>query len=203
MPGTFTLDAEADDQNLLAQVADSYSRTLKGSEEALDYLRRRGITNGQAIDHFRIGYADRTLGPKLPSKESRAGRDIRGRLEALGLFRASGHEHFNGCVVFPITAADGTRRIVDMYGRKILGKRLRKGTPLDLHLPGERRGVWNVEAFGATEEVVLCPSLFDALTFWSHGYRNATCMFGPDGLTADHLAAFKEFGIPHSRQTQS
>src|SRR5262249_11278683 len=28
-----------------------------------------------------------------------------------------------------------------------------------------------------------------------HGYRNVTCMFGPDGLTADHLAAIKEFGI--------
>ena len=31
--------------------------------------------------------------------------------------------------------------------------------------------VWNVEAFGATEEIILCPSLFAALTFWSHGFK--------------------------------
>ncbi len=188
-------DAQADDQQLLAQVAGYYQRTLKNSQEALDYLRGRGITNGQALDQFRIGYADRTLGAALPSKDSRAGRDIRGRLQALGLFRASGHEHFSGCVVFPVLAADGTGQVVDIYGKKTLGKRLRKGTPLDMFLGSERHGVWNVEVFGATEEIILCPSLFDALTFWSHGYRNVTCLFGPDALTADHLAAFKEFKV--------
>jgi DNA primase len=190
------LTDEADDQQLLAQVVDYYHRTLKGSQEALDYLRHRGLTNGQAIEQFRIGYANRTLGKTLPAKTTEAGRDLRGRLERLGVFRAtSGHEHFNGCVVFPITAADGTCRIVDLYGRKILGKRLKKHCLLDLHLSGQRQGVWNVEAFGATEEIILCPSIFDALTFWTHGYRNVTCMFGPDALTDDHLAAFQEFSI--------
>jgi DNA primase len=187
---------EADDQQLLAQVVDYYHRTLKGSQEALDYLRHRGLTNGQAIDQFRLGYANRTLGKTLPNKNTQAGRELRGRLERLGLFRASsGHEHFNGCVVFPITAADGTCRIVDLYGRKLLGKKLKKHLLLDPHLSDQRQGVWNVEAFGATEEIVLCPSIFDALTFWTHGYRNVTCMFGPEGLTEDHLAAFQEFNI--------
>ena len=79
---------QADDQKLLAQVVAYYQRTLKGTPEALDYLRRRGITNAQAIDHFRIGYADRTLGPNCcRARTVKAGRDIRGRLEALGLFR--------------------------------------------------------------------------------------------------------------------
>src|SRR5262249_39677341 len=151
----------------------------KASQDALDYLRRRGMTNGQAVDQFRIGYADRTLGLKLPKKDSKSGQAIRERLQEIGLFRATGHEHYSGCVVFPITAPDGSRRIVDVYGRKTSGLRLRKGTPLDMHLPGERRGVWNIEAFGATDEIILCPSLWDALTFWNHGYRNVTCMFGP------------------------
>ena len=43
--------------------------------------------------------------------------------------------------------------------------------------------------------MILCPSVFDALTFWSHGYRNVTCTFGRDALTADHLTAFTEFKI--------
>src|SRR5262249_41280174 len=56
-----------------------------------------------------------------------------------------------------------------------------------------RRGVWNVEALAATDEVILCPSLWDALSFWTHGYRNVTCTFGAAALTGDHLEAFREF----------
>ncbi len=188
------LHPDADDQKLLAQIVEFYQRALTASQEALDYLRKRGISNGQVVDQFRIGYADRTLGPILPSNHFKAGRALRERLTRLGIIRGSGHEHFNGCVVFPIMAADGTGQIVDLYGRKIC-PRLRKGTPLHMHLSDKRPGVWNIEAFGSIEEIILCPSLFDALTFWSHGYRNVTCMFGPDALTEDHLAAFKEFNI--------
>src|SRR5262249_24085112 len=130
-----------------------------------------------------------------PTKNSRAGRDMRGRLQQVGIFRNTGHEHFNGCVVFPILAGDGTGRIVDIYGRKTRQHGLHRGLARHLYLAGERRGVWNVTAFGATEEIILCPSIFDALTFWCQGYRNVTCTLGPDALTQDHLAAFKEFQI--------
>ena len=116
-------------------------------------------------------------------------------MQQVGLYRASGHEHFAGCIVFPVLAGDGTGQIVDLYGRKLLGTKLTKRCPLDVYLHDERHGVWNVEAFRATEEVVLCPSIFDALTLWCHGYRNVTCTFGPDALTQDHLHAFVEFNV--------
>lgn len=194
MADTF-LDPAFDDQKFLAQVVDYYHRTLTSSSEALSYLQGRGVSSSQAVEQFRIGYADRTLGNKLPYKQLKPGRIIRSRLEQLGLYRSSGHEHFAGCVVFPIFAADGTGRIVDLYGRKLLGRRLRKGTPLDMYLHAERHGVWNIEAFTATDEIILCPSIFDALNFWCHGYRNVTCTFGPDAVTTDHLAACQEFKI--------
>jgi hypothetical protein len=197
MSDDIELDAQADDQKLLAQVVEFYQRTLKSSPEALDYLRGRGITHGQAIEQFRLGYANRSLGLKLPGKHLKSGRHLRARLEALNVFRAkTGHEHFNGCVVFPVFAPDGTRQIVDLYGRKILGRRLRKGTPLHMHMAEQRRGVWNLEAFGGRGgEIILCPSVFDALTFWCHGFRHVTCLFSKDGLNDDHLAAFREFNI--------
>ena len=188
------LPAQADDQKLLALVIDYYHRTLKETTEGLDYLRGRGITSGEAIDHFRIGYANRTLGLKLPHMRLKTGKEIRTRLQEIGIYRGTGHEHFNGCVVFPITAADGTGRIVDLYGRKT-GPCLRPGTPLHMYLSNERHGVWNVGAFGASQEIILCPSLFDALTFWNAGYRNVSCTFGPEAVTPDHLAAFREFGL--------
>ena len=148
MSDTIALNPLADDQKLLAQIMDYYHRTLKETTEGLDYLRSRGVTVGEAIDRFRIGYANRTLGLKLPVKQVKAGKQIRTRLQQLGLFRGTGREHFNGCVVFPITAADGSGQIVDIYGRKTSEHDLRKGTPLHMHLSDQRRGVWNVEGAG-------------------------------------------------------
>ena len=191
MPDAF-LDPKFDDQKILAQIVDFYCRTLKETTEGFDYLRSRGITNGEAVDHFRIGYANRTLGLALPTVDSMAGRELRGRLQRLGLFRDTGHEHLNGCVAFPIMAADGSGQIVDLYGRKTRSD-LRRGTPLDMHMANERRGMWNVEAFRAGNEIIVCAGLWDALTFWNAGYRNVTCVF--DTLTDDHLTAFHEFGI--------
>ncbi|MGA2259243.1 MAG: hypothetical protein ABSG53_31605, partial [Thermoguttaceae bacterium] len=194
MPDLSPLDPQSDDQKLLAQVTDYYHRTLKETTEGLDYLRSRGVTMAEAIDRFRIGYANRTLGLKLPSMDSRAGRETRARLQRLGLFRASGHEHMNGCVVFPVMAADGSGQIVGIYGRKTRND-LHTGTPLHMHLSDQPHGVWNVEEFRAGGEIIVCPGLWDALTFWNAGYRNVTCTFGPDALTDDHLAAFCEFHI--------
>ena len=66
----FLLNPAHDDQQLLAQAIDYYHRTLTETTEGLDYLRSRGVTVGEALDHFRIGYANRTLGLTLPSMDS-------------------------------------------------------------------------------------------------------------------------------------
>jgi len=100
------VSASADDAGLLAQVVDYYHQTLKGSPEALAYLGRRGIAG--AVDHFRLGYANRTLGLRLPEKNRQAGEAIRARLQSVGVIRESGHEHLNGCVVFPWFDEAGT-----------------------------------------------------------------------------------------------
>ncbi|MCF6264580.1 MAG: toprim domain-containing protein [Xanthomonadales bacterium] len=81
--------------------------------------------------------------------------------------------------------------VTEIYGRKILGKRLRKGTPQHLYLPGSHAGVWNTEGIARQQEVILCEALLDAMTFWVHGYRNVAASYGTSGFTADHLGAFK------------
>ncbi len=186
------LNSEADDQQLLHQVIDYYHEALKQSPDALAYLEKRGLANAGAIERFKLGFANRTLGYRLPEKNRKEGAAIRSRLQRLGLMRASGHEHFNGSLVIPVISEGGV--ITEVYGRK-LGERLRKGTPLHLYLPGPHKGVWNSEALSASNEIILCESLIDALTFWCAGYRNVTASYGVEGFTADHLAAFKEQGI--------
>ena len=182
---------DADDAALLAETIGYYHERLKQSPEALAYLAKRGIHDAALIERFQLGFADRTLGLRLPEKNRKAGGEIRGRLQKLGLYRESGHEHFNGSIVIPIITPSG--EITEVYGRKIT-EGLRPGTPNHLYLPGPHRGVWNESALAEHKEIILCEALIDALTFWCAGYRNVTASYGIEGFTADHLAAFQKHG---------
>jgi len=186
---------DADDQALLNQTIGYYHDTLKSSSEALAYLQARGIASTEAVEHFQLGYANRTLGLRLPEKNRLAGAEIRTRLQKIGLYRESGHEHFNGSLIVPVCDAGGN--VVEVYGRKIRDD-LRKGTPKHLYLSEEcragSRGVFNVLALRTSKEIILCEALIDALTFWCAGYRNVTSSYGIEGFTDDMLAAFKAHG---------
>lgn len=184
--------ASADDQALLDRVIGFYRETLKQSPEALAYLASRGLDHPEVVDHFRLGFANRTLGYRLPDMQVKTGAAIRGALQRIGLYRGSGHEHFNGSLTIPILDADG--HVVEVYGRKV-GPRLRDGTPLHLYLPGPHRGVFNEAGLKDQQEVVLCEALIDALTFWCAGYRNVTASYGIEGFTPDLLAALQRHGI--------
>jgi DNA primase catalytic core len=184
---------DAGDQQTLRDVVGFYHATLKTSPEALRYLEGRGLTHSEMIDHFQLGFANRKLGLTLPDKNRKAGAELRGRLEKLGILRAeSGHEHMNGSVVFPIFDLAGN--VLGMYGRKI-NDNLREGTPPHLYLPGPHRGVWNEAALLAAKEIILCESIVDALTFWCAGFRNVTASYGVNGFTDDHRAAFQKHGV--------
>lgn len=187
LPAPFAFDAE--DQELLNRVIDFYHDTLKNSAEVLAYLEKRGLKNGEMVERFKLGFANRTLGLRLPLKTYKAGKSIRARLQTLGLYRESGHEHFTGCLVIPVF--DEAGNVKEVYGRKITDG---VKPPLHLYMPGPHKGVWNIEALQASKEIIVCEALIDALTFWCAGYRNVTASYGVNGFTDDHLAAFKKYG---------
>jgi DNA primase len=188
------IEAQAGDQEILRQVVAFYHETLKQSPEALRYLESRRLTHPEMAEHFKLGFANRTLGYRLPEKNRKAGAEMRGRLQELGVIRESGHEHFSGSLVIPIISAGGD--VLGLYGRKITPN-LRDGTPLHLYLPGPHRGVWNEQALESSKEIILCESLIDALTFWCAGFRNVTASYGVGGFTDDHRAAFRKHGVTH------
>ena len=100
LPTALVRDAE--DAKLMIQVIEYYHETLLGSPEALDYLKRRGIASEEAIKTFKLGFANRTLGYRLPASTRVEGAALRGQLQRLGLYRGSGHEHFSGSLVIPV-----------------------------------------------------------------------------------------------------
>lgn len=187
-----TLSADPDHQALLRRVFDYYHETLKQNAEALEYLSKRGLNHPELIDTFKLGYANRTLAYKLPNKNRVEGGKVRGQLQALGILRESGHEHFNGSLVIPIMDQHGA--IHEAYGRKIQ-HRLRKGTPLHCYLPGPHKGVFNISGFKTAKAIILCEALIDALTFWANGFRNVTACYGVHGFTDELLQAIIEHGI--------
>ena len=158
-------------------------RSLKQSPEVQDYLKQRGLDDVALIDHFKLGFSNRTLGLHLPQKNRLAGARLRSLLQEIGIYRDSGHEHFNGALVIPVI---DDNKVTEVYGRKILGNRLRKGTVQHLYLPGPHEGVFNGDGL-LGDEIILCESLIDALTFWRWGFKHVTCSYGASGFTDDLL----------------
>jgi len=181
-----------DDQKLLGIVVDYYHRTLQQSPGAQQYLIKRGLQSAEMVEHFKLGFSNRSLNYHLQDKNRAEGLRQRGRLEELGVLREkSGHEHFVGSLVIPILNLNG--EVVQMYGRKI-GDRLRPGTEYHLYLPGPRCGVWNEQALIASKDIILCEALIDALTFWCASYRNVTTSYGVNGFNDSHREAFQKHG---------
>ena len=185
------LSADAHDVELLDRVVGYYHETLRASAEAQAFLTSRGLGDAEAVETFRLGFADRTLGYRLPSKTTKEGVEVRARLARLGVIRSSGHEHFNGSLVVPVFGPDGT--VVELYGRKITSN-LRKGTPTHLYLPGPHAGVWNLPALASSPEVIVCEALLDALSLWVAGFRHVTAAYGIEGFGDEHADAMRTHG---------
>jgi hypothetical protein len=185
---------DADDGELLGQVVGFYHQALldtSQSQDAVAFLERRKLARPEAVEAFRVGYANRTLGYRLPHARTVAGRELRGRLQRLGVLRASGHEHFTGCLTVPLLDAEG--RVGEVYGRKARDD-LRAGTAAHLVLPGPHAGLFNPFAFSG-EELVVCEAILDALSLWCAGFRHVTAAFGADGWTSEMTAAVGEGGV--------
>jgi hypothetical protein len=176
-----------DDQALLREVIAFYGLTLKDTPEALSWLMRRAITSPEVVDHFHLGYSNRSLGQMLPPGATKTGAEIRARLQRVGVLRDSGHEHLAGSLVVPVFDEQGAA--VQLYGRKI-GESFRAGTALELWLPGPMRGVWNRDALNE-REVVLASGLLDGLTLWSAGERSVLAALTLDAVPDDVLEAMK------------
>ena len=189
------LEPSAEDAELLNQVVSYYQERLTHNPAAQAYLVSRGLDDDALAKRFHIGFADRTLGLRIENKNRKQGADLRQRLQELGVFRKdSGHEHFNGSLVFPVYQSEC---ISEIYGRKIT-RNLRKGTPLHLYLPGPHRGIFNPAALDQ-RELILAESIIDALTFIRHGMESATCIYGTEGFTDELFTSIKARGIESVR----
>ncbi|WP_437215958.1 CHC2 zinc finger domain-containing protein [Pectobacterium sp. LFLA-215] len=192
LPPVSDIANEQEKQALLHRVTEFYHHTLLNAPEAIAYLEKRRLNHPELVAQFRLGFANRTLGYRLPSSKLKDGATVRSQLQAIGVMRSSGHEHLAGSLVVPVIDLNG--QVQELYGRKV-GDRLRAGTPNHLYLPGPHGGVWNEQALVASKSVILCESLIDAMSFWVAGYRNVTAAYGVNGFTDEMRQAFIRHGV--------
>ena len=191
------LETTADEAKLMQQVIDFYHARCVQVSPVRDYLKERGFGGDRLLEmmkQFRIGYADRSLGLRLPLKNRAEGKTLRENLVNLGVYRKSGHEHLNGCVVVPIDDEKGN--VKQLYGRRIDPRTAKEKRHLYLAKP--LAGVFNLEAF-KSREIILTESIIDALTFWRAGMENVTCTFGTVNFTEELFTAIKAHKIESVR----
>jgi hypothetical protein len=112
------------DDAYIRQAFDYYRKRYQVSELAQRFVANSCIIENEFRLNMSIGYCDRTMGRHIPKVKTCEGTVIRGCLQRAGLIRASGHELFRGCVVFPSYHEGGN--VISAIGYRM--GRVRKGS---------------------------------------------------------------------------
>ena len=101
----------------LTAVVTHYASCLATSPKAMQYVADEMKLSPQQAASEQLGFADRSLGTLIPSKQVKTGRAIRDALLALGIYKANGRESLRGYVTVPIRDEQGT--IIGIRGHKV------------------------------------------------------------------------------------
>lgn len=95
------------DEAHIIQAFDYYQKRYLNSAIAEAFVEHSSILPEKLRVSGNIGFCDRTMGVNIPKSRTPEGAAIRGSLQRCGLVRASGHELFSGCIVFPTFDDEG------------------------------------------------------------------------------------------------
>ena len=183
--------ASGEAAEVLARVVGYYHETLLESEEALGYLERRGLGDRALVEHFRLGL--REPHARLPAAEGKP----RERGGAAGTAARAGHPSGVGA-----RALQRVDRRADLRRGRRSGRDLRTqdqgataggdaGAPVSAGAAPGRVELGGAEGLARGHPV---RGTLRRDEFLGGGYRNVTAVYGVEGLTADHLDAFRRHG---------
>ena len=143
------------------------------------------------IERFRLGFANRTLGLRLPAKNRKAGAEMRGTIAAARHHARVGPRALQRSLVIPVF--DRAGKVIGDVRPQDHGRSAARHAAASVSAGTAPRRVERSGA-GGVERDHLCEALIDALTFWCAGFRNVTASYGVNGFTDDHRAAFRKYG---------
>jgi len=179
-------------RTLTQQIFGYYQETLFCTPRALDFLQKLGISDAGLLKQWGVGFVDRTLGKQLPDGDTQEGAWIRGSLQRMGLFVASGGEFFRGALVFPNTDDQG--EITEAYGERITPK-LRSGTPYNLYWSMQHGGIYNQAALDTHQDIFLCKNPLEGLILSAAGFPNVVATLGLRGFDVAQLDSLAGGGV--------
>ena len=187
---------EADDEELLRAGGRLLPRDVEGEPGGARVPRESaGSEHAEMIERFRLGFANRTLGYRLPEKNRKAGAEIRGRLHE------ARHPARERARALQRVARDpDLRRRTGRVRRDVRAQDHAEAAARDAAAPvpagAAPRRLQRGGARGEPKEVILCEALIDALTFWCAGYRNVTAA---TASRASRRSTWRRFGEPRHR----
>jgi hypothetical protein len=92
-----------------------------------------------------------------------------------------------GCIIFPLLDSQ-SGHVINIFGYH--PKRNQH-----IYLPGEQRGIFNLQAARNTDEVIIVRSVLDAASLWSIGIRHVLPAYEDIGLTDEIIAYLAECRI--------
>ena len=108
---------EAFEANPIEATAQHYAACLSGNAKAVQTVHAiLGLSLEQA-QSLRVGFSNRSLGSQLPSKQVRHGKEIRSKLEALGIYKNNGREALRGYVTIPLLNEQGA--VAGIYALRV------------------------------------------------------------------------------------
>lgn len=160
-----------------------YHEQLKISNEAIDYLKKRGLS-GETAAHFAIGYAPsgwHNLKSVFSNYQSETDVDV--LIKAGVVIENRDHKHydrFRDRIIFPILSAKG---MIVGFGGRILGQ----GEPKYLNSPetqlfAKGRELYNFfsarKAIREADRVIVVEGYMDVVMLHQHGIENAVAALG-------------------------
>jgi DNA primase len=174
----------AEDLGIFTRLQEIYATALATSQEARSFLQERGLTDGETLRSFGLGFVSGKDLPQMsPTQKS--------RLQDLGVLNAKGNESLYNCIVCPLYNREG--QVVHFWGRRII--------PSDnphRSLPQNDHSLHAVVNRPATrgKQLVLVEGFLDALACYQAGLRNALPVGAaqprPDLIKLFHKEGVKE-----------
>lgn len=156
-----------DKQEVIQWVVEYYRESLVADNVANAFLAKKGFVDSKYLSLAKVGYCNRTLGSKLPSRSQAKGKALRRHLTTLGILDNNGRETFHGCVVFPIIMDDD---IKGLYGHRILApSKLRQTSNVEL-LVWFDECLLNQHRFSESDVVLVFDNYLDAFLFAQYGW---------------------------------
>lgn len=163
----------------LIDVLSSYRKELEASREAIDYLRGRGLYQGQILRRLDAGYASGSLLEKCSQGQKAALKDMK-------IISRKGREAFKGCITIALRDLGG--QVVALYGRRITNR-----APKHIYMAGPHQGLLNPAGYLAYQErMIWTEGIIDAISLMVLGFAGVDALYGANGLSQMHTQALKE-----------